>query len=182
MRIVTLRAVLDIRCRMSRLAEVLRFVMAFNAGLQHRQNEEILVCAAVWRVATEALAVGDRTVADLIAEKARMTFTAGFRHQFSIHLHSIGRVVAALTLPLQHRAVNRGRCSAGPRKNHRLRRYIGRRISACLGVAMYPRDSAATATLMTQADQAMYAAKDSGKASYSLWRQLPTDRPQTAYR
>jgi GGDEF domain-containing protein len=44
-----------------------------------------------------------------------------------------------------------------------------RRISATLGVSIFPDDASDAATLMENADEAMYTAKQAGKNAYCLY-------------
>jgi diguanylate cyclase (GGDEF)-like protein len=48
-----------------------------------------------------------------------------------------------------------------------------RRISATLGVSLYPDDASDAATLMQHADEAMYTAKQAGKNAYCLYSTGP---------
>ena len=91
---------------MGLLAQVLRFVMAFNAQIKQWHGEQLTMLAPVHVVAGGALPLDDRRVAYLLAEITCMTGAAGV-HQVRAHAHLLFRMMALAAFALYVGGVKR---------------------------------------------------------------------------
>lgn len=95
------------------LAEIFRFVVAVDAGIEHRLFEEASEWTAVHFMAGDALTVNDGGVADIRAEVARVACPAGDQ-QVIPRIHPFVGVMASGTLALDEGRM--GGCEPGLRE------------------------------------------------------------------
>lgn len=105
-RVMALRALLNLRCIVCGLAQIRRFVMALHAGLQQRLLQQVRLLAAVHFMAFHAQSLGHGGVSDIRPEITTVTALAGIREVVS-YVHLLSRVVAALAVPCKVGGVNR---------------------------------------------------------------------------
>ena len=77
MRIVTRSAPLDLCASVGALTEILGFVVALDANIKHRHNEQVGLDTTVHVVTLGAFTIADRGMAHLLGEIAIVTGGAG---------------------------------------------------------------------------------------------------------
>jgi len=105
MRVMTIRAMLNILSPVSFFAEILRFVVTLDTCFEHRLAQETGQLTAVHFVAHHTLTRNDRFMSLFHRGKLRMASSACVCQVFA-RCHLVSNIVAGVAFPCQHWIMN----------------------------------------------------------------------------